>query len=216
MEKNLLGLDVINSNCAILDLCNFKLAFHEYVPDLPLSVPRTTVNVEGQDTELKVDTGCEPVIIGPLSLAKQLYLHLVPMDIEILGVGYTTSVKYVAKDLCIKGNGQMIHCRYTVSPEETPEWSSGSYIGVKLFYGTQMQFNPDGTFEYEFIVKENWAVSQRRKNMAMAEESKNKESKEEKDQQSDEDEHVATEEAAEGEAAEDEAAEGEAAELHQD
>ncbi|XP_047486894.1 uncharacterized protein LOC125037741 isoform X2 [Penaeus chinensis] len=61
-------------------------------------------------------------------------------------------------------------------------------------WGTMMKaFNPDNTFEVEFIGGENKAVWQRRED----EERKRKESKEEKAQESNEDAHVATEEAAE-------------------
>lgn len=146
-SENLLGRDFLADYCCVVDLYAGRLTLREYAEDaLPLDVIRTTVNIEGKDVEMIVDTGSEHVLTGSLSLAQELDLPLVPSDDMLIdGFGFQGMVPYVAKGLCVRAFGrEMRDCTYYVWPEETPEDGRVPLLGVDFLMGMELHFNRDG------------------------------------------------------------------------
>ncbi|XP_047497148.1 uncharacterized protein LOC125044501 [Penaeus chinensis] len=148
-EDNLLGLNILANYCCIIDLDKDTLTFRELYMDASWDLRKTTVNIQGKDVEMDIDTGAESYMTGTLSLAKELNLPLKAIQgYSIIGVGYEVAVPYVAPDLCIKAFGREVHdAWYKVKPDETPEGYKDPTLGVPFFYGLRLLFNPDGSFE---------------------------------------------------------------------
>lgn len=80
-----------------------RLTVREENDDAEWEIPRTTVNVQGKDVEMEVDTGAGSFMSGSLSLARALDLPLTPVQgLSITGAGFRVSVPYVSKGLFVR------------------------------------------------------------------------------------------------------------------
>ncbi|XP_042880376.1 uncharacterized protein LOC122258475 [Penaeus japonicus] len=150
IKDNLLGLDILKGYSAIIDMYNYRLTFRDYNEDYDISEPLVTINVDGKDIDMTIDTGSTFDMVGPMSVAKELGLHLEPSKSPICdGVGYTSTIEYEAYNLCMKGFGSEICGTYTVQAEDVPDYAKHLLLGARMCYGCMMQYNADGTFEIE-------------------------------------------------------------------
>lgn len=137
---NLLGLDVLAVFCCVIDLDAGWLIFRDFIRHAPLDLPKTTVNIQGKDVEMEIDTGSEILLIGNLNLAKELQLPLEPMEgFSISGIGYEGPVPFMARNLVVKAYGrEMRRATFFVFPEEAPENLTKPLLGVGFFFGLHL------------------------------------------------------------------------------
>lgn len=149
LEHNLLGLDILQGRCCVIDLDANRLTLREENDAAEWEIPKATVNVHGKDLEMEVDTGAGCFMSGTLSLARALELPLTPvLGHSISGAGFCVSVPYVAKGLCVRAFGREARDGYfRIKSDETPQEHRAPILGLRFLVGMRLQFNRDGTFE---------------------------------------------------------------------
>lgn len=155
MNVNMLGLNFLEATCAVVDLQNLTLTIRALEPmyDGYMTTPMVTVNVDGRNVEVMVDTACTMDMCGSLSVAQELGLSLRPCNLPVIGHGILVSTsKQLATGLRFVACGkEMQDCRYIVQGEDIYVHSKVLVLGIGFLLGCRLQFNWDGTFEMAFI-----------------------------------------------------------------
>lgn len=153
-EDNLIGVKTLYHFNSIIDLENHKLIFRNFTPEVELRSPTTTVNIEGQDVMLMIDTGCTDFVHGPMDLAQKLNLKVEDvshMNLTLCGIGYKCRILYKAYDVCVKAFGQEKRGTFVVYPDDIPAAvDKMPILGIQFFWGAKIQYNPDRTLEVIF------------------------------------------------------------------
>lgn len=152
VEKNLLGQDILESFCCIIDLEAFRLTVRKFDPEMPRYLPKAMVRMADQDVSVLVDTGADFYLYGPLDDANKLNLPLKQVNgVEIEGVGYKGNAPYLATNISLKAFGREVNdAWYMVQPEGLPMKKRIVVLGMHFLHRSIIQFDADGTFAVTF------------------------------------------------------------------
>lgn len=104
----------------------------------------------GQAVYISLDTGAFQ-LGGPLYIAQSLDLPLEDVsdqNLEYVGANFTSTVRYIAKDVSISGFGKEIRDEYIVDPEE--QRCKNWIVGMTYLIGSRIEIFEDGTCELSF------------------------------------------------------------------